>query len=509
MARPRFRWPQTWTLLFLASAALLGGCHKLFGDYEVVGEPSPPTTLCVAGDLRCVGPFLYTCGQDLESWTYVDTCSTEAHCRSRDGGCKPCAPGEHRCEGTKLEVCDESFAWREVEDCLDANACNLNSDSCRPCVENEHQCQGAALMRCSPELTWVLAQQCANPTACSVAPGKLSGSCAPVDPRCTTPQGHVCDGVQLLRCTDAMDRLIPIERCPSAAHCDAATADKQAEAGRLATCLDRCEAGAIRCVDAEFQRCSAEGAWTPEMTCASASACSAKAGSTGCEPCTSGALECNDGELRRCAPKSPGGWETVADCGVARLCNEAAGRCDAGGCSRAGQTRCDLSLERCKPDQSEWDSIDFCEGDLCNAHDAKCDRAACKKDARRCWGSALQQCDKSLRDWETLETCAEGETCTIEGCAPNACTDGEYRCNDVYLEACTGGVWLRKDRCATAALCDATSKSCEPPACEANSSICDEDMTLRRCRPDQTGYDRSDCADAALICDPYAGKCIE
>lgn len=510
MARPRIRWPQTCSLVLLVAAGSVGGCHKLFGEYEIVDEPPPPpppTTLCVAGDLRCVGPFLYTCGPDLQSWSYQETCLSDAHCRSREGGCKPCVPGEHRCERAALEVCSDDWNWRLAENCGDAHACNPNSESCRTCTENEHECSQGVLRRCSADGTWMDVEQCANQAACRVASDKRSGMCALPDPRCTAPLMHVCDGATLLRCTESRDRLIPVESCASPAHCDAAAADQQAQAQLLATCLDECEPDTLRCVDAELQRCSQARVWAPVMACPSPGACSAKPEAAPCEACAAGTLECNDGKLRRCAPDSPSGWELVADCGVAELCNAAEGRCEEGGCPRAGQTRCDIGPQRCKPDRSEWDTIDICGKNLCNPHDAKCELPTCAAGARRCWNGNLEQCDDDLRGWSVIETCDDDETCSRDGCTRGGCSDGEYRCNDVYRETCVAGVWERVERCATAALCTAADQPCAPPACEANAYVC-SDTTLRRCSTDRTGYTGGrDCADAGLTCDAYAGVC--
>ena len=362
-------------------------------------------------------------------------------------------------------------------------------------------------MRCTPERTWVPEFQCANQAACSVTPDKSAGACAATDPRCTEPGLYVCDGTQLFRCSEAQDRLIPVESCESAAHCNAAAANEQAKTGFLGTCLTPCEPNAIRCVGAEFQRCSADGTWAPVMACASPNACSARVGSTGCEPCAPGALECNDGELRRCAPDSASGWEIVQDCGVARLCNEAEGRCVAGFCPRAGQTECNPKdgLRRCIPDQSDWNTIDICAGDLYNAPDVKCNLPACEEDARRCWEGAFQRCNESLRSWDTLQVCEDGETCSLDGCSPTPCTDDEFRCNDLYLERCANGVWEREQRCATAALCNATDKLCEPPQCEASAYVCDG-ATLKRCNVDRTGQIEADCGQGK-VCDPYRGEC--
>jgi len=507
MARPRSRWPQTFTLILLSGMGLLGGCQKIFGEFEIVEEPPPPpppTTLCALGDLRCVGPFLYTCGTNQDAWVYQETCLTARHCDSRARGCQTCVPEEHRCDGSKLEICSDG-GWTLIEDCGDPSACNLNSDSCRSCTPDEYECQGKNLMLCSQAMVWTLAAECSNEATCSVTADKRSGACADVDPRCTTELMHVCDDGQLLRCTQSRDELVVIDNCESNELCDAAAADLQARDQKLASCLVACEPDAVRCAGAEFQRCSAAGLWEAAMGCDSPAACSAKSGSAGCAPCAPGALECNDGELRRCAPDSPNGWEIVQDCGAARLCHEDTGQCEAGLCPVAGQTRCGDVLERCVSDQSEWDPIGLCEGDLCNANDAKCDTATCEEDTKRCWEGTLQECNDSLRDWDVVETCDPDETCSLEGCTRDACAEGEYRCNDVYLEICRGATWEREERCATHGLCDADGKRCDDPACAANEAEC-VGNSIRRCKSDQTGWVESgDCA--PQVCHQASGTC--
>ena len=454
MARPRFRWPPTCTLILLVGAGLLGGCHKIFGEYEVLPEPPPvppPTTLCVGGDLRCVGPFLYQCGPALDSWVFLATCTTDARCRSSEGGCKTCVPGEYRCVGTGIEVCSDNGAWAPAEDCGAANVCNLNSDSCLPCTADEYQCQEGALMRCTAG-AWALQQQCVNEAACSVSADKTTGACAATDPRCTAPLMHVCDGTQLLRCTQERDRLVVVENCGRGEGqlCDAAAADQQAADDLLGTCVEVCEPDAIRCVDAAPQRCSADGRWEPDA---------------------------------------------------------AAGPCESGECPTPGQTRCNRGIERC--DQSEWNALGDCPGDLCNANDAKCEPLVCEKDAVRCWEGNLERCDDSLASWNLAQKCGEGETCSLEGCTKSACDDGDVRCNDVYRETCVGGAWERTERCATAALCDPEQPTCEAPECEAYRYYCDG-STLKRCWPDRTGYDvRGDCTAAGKVCDERAWECVD
>lgn len=507
MARSSSRWPQTFTLILLSGMGLVGGCQKIFGEFEIVEEPPPapaPTTLCALGDLRCAGPFLYTCGPDENSWVEQETCLTARHCNSRDGGCRSCVPGDHRCDGSRLELCGDS-GWTLVEDCGDPNACNLNSDSCRPCTRDEYQCQGKTLMLCSAEQTWTLVAECSGEAACSVASDKRSGACAAVDERCTASGKHVCEDGVLKRCTESRDELVVVDQCERDDLCDAAAADRQAQDGKVGTCLTACEPDAVRCAGAEFQRCSGAGLWDTVMACDSPAACSAKPGSAGCSPCAPGALECNDGELRRCAPDSPNGWELVRDCGAAHLCNEGAGACEAGFCPVAGQTRCAAVMERCVSDQSHWDPIGLCEGDLCNAHDMQCDTPTCQENTKRCWEGTLQECKDSLRSWDTIEICDADETCSLEGCTRDACGEGEYRCNDVYLETCNAASWQRVERCTTHGLCDAEGQRCKAPACAVNEAECVGNSS-RQCKSDQTGWvELGDCA--PQVCHEASGKC--
>lgn len=500
MPRPRSRWIRICTLLLVISGALFGGCQKILGEYEVVAEP--PITFCTASDKRCVGPSLYVCGPELDSWLYQKECRSAAHCASREGGCLACAPGEYRCSAGLLEVCGDDGDFTLAEDCGDANRCNLNSDSCRPCTVGEFQCNGANLMQCTAEKVWMVTE-CDNEAACTVEPNRQQGVCA--EPTCTAGT-HVCNGAKLMRCHQSGQQWVEIDTCASEAEvCDAAAADRQAENGLLGSCVEACKPDAARCVDATFQTCSALGTWQTMATCESPGTCSAKLDSAGCQSCTPGSLECNDGVLRRC---TEAGWELVKDCGSAALCNEAAGKCEAAACPLAGQTRCEATgLQHCALDQSEWEEVTFCKGDLCNANDADCDPAACVKGAKRCWNNRLEACNPSLRDWDVVEECEAGETCSLEGCVASACDEGASRCNDIYRETCVEGVWEHLDRCATSALCDPSQPLCEPPVCEPGEFQC-VGSSLRICADDQTQFDEFGQCHENEICDQDAGACV-
>ncbi len=303
----RFSPRNHWAALLLVTLSAVSGCHKLFGDFEIA-DPAieTPTTLCEAGSFRCVGPWLYTCGPNLNSWVEQDRCASEEHCDSRAGRCRECIPETHRCNDKQLEVCGSDGSWSLVDACATADECNLNSDSCRPCTVGEFQCNAGIIQQCANTETWTEIQQCDSEETCFVADDRKSASCTPQ--ACAVGGQHRCNGAQLLRCTLARDREVEVASCPDPALCDPVAADAQASQGLLATCLTPCTAGELRCVGAELQTCNAFGnGWDVIATCASDAECSVSAGT--CQPCTLGTIECNGALLRRC--NETGAWEEL------------------------------------------------------------------------------------------------------------------------------------------------------------------------------------------------------
>lgn len=495
------------TAVLLVVVAGLGGCNKIFGEYRVTDdEPTVevPDTLCVAGSFRCVGPFLYACGADLNSWVAEPPCSTPAHCSSRQGRCLPCIEGEHRCNQQLLEECRNDSEWHRVDECPSFDACNLNSDSCRPCTPGEYQCNQGTLMQCTEQQTWNVLMTCPNAATCHVNPERTMGECSAQV--CTDFGKHRCNNAQLLRCSLTGDRLVEIANCDYPELCNAQAADQQVNDGLLATCLEAvCTPQKTRCVGADLQVCAdAVTGWTPVTTCPSPEACSAELGA--CQPCTPGAVECNDKELRRCTPSST--WETLAECESNALCDAETGTCRSRGCEVPNQGAClPDGLYRCPPDQTKYKLITVCAGDLCNDNDQQCDAARCAEGQKRCADNTFQECDKSLLAWDVKEECAANETCDLSGCQPAGCEENAYRCNDIYLERCEGGTWIRKDRCATSALCLDEQQRCDRPACEIGQFNC-LGQSLQRCRADRTKFeDIRDCSSEGLICDDTTGTC--
>ena len=499
---------KSWLAVLLAALSVSVGCHTLFGEFEIEDAPAEPSTLCTEGSFRCVGPWLYTCGADLNSWTEVAACQTEAHCDSRLGICRSCVPESHRCAGKTLEVCNQQHDWVAVVECASEHECNLNSDSCRPCNMGEYQCNQASLMRCTANKTWELVQECMNVASCVVTENRLSGSCN--ESTCDAGGMHQCNGAQLLRCTNARHRLVELDTCLSPELCDAAAANQQASQNLLATCLTTCTPEAARCVGAELQICNSNGnGWSMAAVCPTAEECNTTA--RACTPCTPGATECNDAELRRCG--SDATWEVLANCGTSQFCDAANGSCVDQECSVPHQTRCRPDgLYRCELPDLKWDLVTVCNGDLCNANDGKCDATTCNEGATRCVENSFQRCSSGLDAWEVVETCGSDETCQLPtGCTPETCTAGQYRCNDVYLEACNeAGAWQRTDRCATSALCNQAEGRCEPPECGGTiGEFRCVSQYLQRCLEDRTDWDDiAECSADGLSCDASTGTCI-
>jgi len=498
---------KSWLAGLLAALFLSGGCHTLFGEFEINDDPpSKPATLCSEGSFRCVGPWLYSCSDDLNGWTLVEACETEAHCDSHRGECLRCVPETHRCNSSRLEVCNQNGGWDLVEDCGSSDLCNLGSDSCRPCTPGEVECNLAVLRQCSQEQTWLELETCTNLASCVVNVDRRGGSCK--EDACATGGTHVCNGAQLLRCTNARHRLIEIDTCASAESCNAGAADSQASQGLLGTCQPTCEPGALRCVGAELQRCDAPGtSWSRLTSCSTEAECSVTAGA--CVACSPGQVECNQAELRRCTQE--GAWETLANCGSAEFCDADNRTCLERECPVPGLTECQPDgLRKCRLPNLEWDFLVFCPGDLCNANDGKCDSATCARNETRCANNAFQRCSDALTHWQTVEQCDEGETCGLSGCETEPCTTDTYRCNNVYLERCDeASTWQRIDRCATSELCNEAEGQCKPPECGGTKGDfrC-LGTSLQRCSEDRTEWeDYDECSRLGLECDATTGTC--
>ena len=462
VSRIRRSHPTTALGVSSATAVLLllcaSSCQSLYGDFELSADKAAPGTLPVV-----------------------------------------CRAGEHRCEGPLLRTCNASRTGWTTEDCLYAGSCNLNSDSCRPCRAGEHQCNGPELEHCVDD-AWQSLDSCATAELCQVSLDALAGECRP--PLCEEGSVH-CEGARLLRCPTERDRFTQIEVCATEAQCSVVAE----QTGRCDRPL--CLPNQYSCLGSALVRCNRDlTGWDRVEDCNSAAACS-PAGQD-CAGCQAGERFCDGPALLRCS--TSGTWEVAETCAGAELCDAPAGLCRARNCE-PGSVRCEdvggvADLQRCGPSFA-WELVEKCASlELCNAADQRCDPPLCAANDTRCEGNWLKVCNAERTGWDDQQECPLGQLCDpLNSCVP-ACELNSFRCNGTYLELCTGDSWERRQRCATAELCQASrgAGGCLEPVCGAalGSARCDGG-SLENCAPGRNDWeDRGACPTGATLCDPGA-----
>jgi hypothetical protein len=297
-------------------------------------------------------------------------------------------------------------------------------------------------------------------------------------------ENRICQ-VDEYRCNDAL-----LEVCaPNRSHFETfATCRSAAECNLNSDSCRPCEAGVEKqCAGATLFACNTSSQWEKLKDCPSAALCSPSAGDCldpGCpEP---GKHDCKDAALMRCSADQTR-WELVANCASAADCDASQAdaqiaakepvtckvtcargseACPAPDCTTPGSLRCvgePPSIERCS-ESFKWTRREVCTNFvLCDAAEGRCNPKQCDLDERRCTGSTLEVCKDDLTGWKPVKTCAPNQLCdpaTEPGaeCVAAPCTEGETRCNSLFVEKCNGTSWERSKRCAGA--CDPATKAC-------------------------------------------------
>lgn len=473
--------------------------------------------LCTPGEHRCNGWKLEECNQAGTAWVGLIECDSPEKCDSRSVQCSECVSGEAYCSGAMLLACNVNRDGYEATECETADQCNVASMSCRNCFPGEVQCNLEELVRCSDDATWQLVENCGTAARCETSMDRIlddpnaAVECL-VDAGCE-PGTFACsehDGRTLLGCPPDGSGFTELRVCSTPEACDAANG----------TCLNPvCTPGSYQCSGTALQLCSGDGArWETIRNCPAAELCNTAART--CIACAPGDLQCNGNELQRCTEELT--WETTMVCASTALCDlesEAAamGACVDPSCAE-GEFRCvEERLAICNPGLDGFTELMSCESaDACNAVDGRCDVLGCETaGALRCRGQFLEQCAEDRSGWELLETCEVGTVCDIGilGCS-DQCPAQRFRCNGVVPEECVmaddGTIAWRASAapCATAALCMATAEaaSCALPVCGGSlaSFRCDPTQPLRiqRCNAARNGWDTDRTCAAGTVCDP-------
>jgi hypothetical protein len=419
-----------------------------------------------------------------------------------------CEAGSSRCLGNQIQTCAGGNEWRVVQTCLSPDLCNLLSLSCAACEPGTYQCSGSLPQICDENQHWSAATAaCASASLCVVPKDGSPALC--LDAAC--PAGQMqCFGGHLQRCPLSQKSWEDVEICASTALCDVNQANAEVAAGKPATCLlPTCSPGQFNCETGSPQPCNADHTgWDAATTSCTGATCNPDQGD--CSACVPGTSACSGSNLESCTDQAT--WASTP-CKSALACNAGANPgCDPAGTCTAGAFRCNSStsaLERCRSDGTRWELVEQCANVvLCNPNATSCEAPICPTSGvKRCQGNTRQKCRDDLTGWDEVTQCSNTGSCDPElGCLPTPCVAGDFRCNDVSLEACKQGTWVRQAVCATRALCDATQRACTLPTCDAGARQC-LGSVLSRCNADRDGWVELETCRSGSMCNPDTKRC--
>jgi hypothetical protein len=416
-----------------------------------------------------------------------------------------CETGSSRCLGNQIQTCVGGKAWRVVDTCASPDWCNLRNLSCAACQVGTFQCSGSQPQVCDLNQHWsAAAAACASASLCDVPEDGSPATCRP--PGCPAPDQMRCLDGHLQRCPLSQQSWEDVEVCASPALCNVERASAQVAAAQPVTCVSpACSPGQFDCSTGSPRPCKADRTDWDRATTSCSGACNPDKGD--CSTCVPGTFACSGPNLERCSDQA--NWESTR-CSSALSCHAgAAPDCDPPTCT-PGQFRCNTSaLERCRSDGTKWESVEQCiNGVLCNPNRTRCEAPTCPTSgATRCQGNTQQRCREDLTGWDEVTQCTDAGSCDPDlGCVPKPCSNGDYRCNDVSLEACNQGLWVRQDSCATRALCDAARQACAHPTCDPGERQCQGDV-LRRCNAERNGWDELETCSFGSMCSSETKRC--
>jgi hypothetical protein len=243
------------------------------------------------------------------------------------------------------------------------------------------------------------------------------------------------------------------------------------------SCVVRCPLGAARCDDNLLQRCNDQGdGWTLLDRCTTAALCDAENVQCLSAACGEHEHRCTEsGELQECNAGRTG-FEFREQCRSAAFCSAVPGRssCEGEAC-RPGRQRCNgPQIEVCRDDRSGYDVVGepCASAALCveGAGDSvACTPAACTPGTFACDGARLTRCSDDANRFVTVDECATSVLCLAgeQRCAEPFCNIGQQRCTGNVLERCNAGrdAYVPVQTCASASACDATKPEClsQPP----------------------------------------------
>lgn len=461
------------------------------GEGEALGKCLAVADVCrgSGGSTVCDGTgVMYHCGTSgvVESSA---RCESARHCQLgiRTGQCARCLPGEYRCSGAALEVCDDrGESFRRLEDCA-ADSCDAEAGLCRgeSCSEGRSICRGDVLEICSPDAgEYRPAERCA-PGLCNAAAGRCD-VCLPGARSCEGNSAVTCasDGSSRERASCAGDT----PHCVGAGQCVQCSRDADCSA------TDACSSAYCDLVRGV---CEPEplpaGTPCPSGLCNGEGECATCLEASDCpEPAACLQRHC---EAQACRPRPlPEG--TRCGTGVCDGSGFCAGCSEDDDCPSVGECQ----VRRCDPDRRTCMPEDAADGQRCRGSfgtglcfEGQCvecgDDADCPA-AAECRQAFCRSSDHSCqeRPAEVGAACGGGQVCDgASGCVQCA--------NDAH---CPAHASCRDSRCScnSGSIQSASGDACELDACaKFDDNRCGvSEGTGNRCTPMPGGTYACQCA---------------
>ena len=397
-----------------------------------------------------------------------------------EGGVR-CSPGG----GRSMDVC-EGGAWSPADPCAEGEVCSLEEDSGSPtCIAVAEICQGSAgqkvcdgggvMYTCDERGVVEDMAACASARHCQE--GLELGTC----PVCLagTEDEFICDGAELMRCSDASDGYLPTKTCETESLCNAVAGD----------CTDAaCSPGQKVCDGDVLKQCNADQTALEELMTCEPGLCDAEAGA--CDACVPGVAECDDDSTALVCNddgtqlvRTPCPSSTPA-CGGAGMCLECGKASDCGRPKTCHAVECTAGACASPPLSSGTCSGSFGDG--------YCVRGSCVECRSR-------------------SDCGASEPCHRWQCNSNRCQsvdDDSKSCTLGGKSAfCSGGDCVE---CRSASDCGGSAGTCHKWQCNSNRSQAVEDDSKSCTLGGKSAYcSGGDCVQCrnASDCDGSAGTC--
>lgn len=404
----------------------------------VAGEPTCTKATCQSGAWACVNGVAQHCAEDGGRVVESIVCTRNAKV-CRDGRCVPeecpsdsvcepgsCTPGARACESDVITECDEAgnnFAATGTDCAAEDKACFLGE--CKPRIcEVSHICEDGVSYSCLDNGTRREASPCdaATDTFCNPTSGRCEAYVC-------LPGAALCAGDRATRCDD--DGSGPLE---GGVDCNAI--DKGCWDGGCAPVL--CE-GEFVCNGVELLRCTQNGtALAHETECEAGTICDAELGACAPTPCTPNAPVCRGSVATTCRTSGMGFEPGGTDCAVA------AKTCMAGLCvDRVCEPHalfCDgEELHQCDALGGSSSLVDECgESEACDAAQGACVPHICEPGQPLCDGDVLTTCAlDGLGPAPGGEDCSlSGKVCDLDACKPLVCAPSSTFCDDEVVYQC-------------------------------------------------------------------------